>query len=308
MADPSPPPPAVKSRGKLRAEDLRAALLERLDRENEDDLFRQLEPCGSFFDLICTCCGETRPVERHCMRRWCPVCARIISARRVRRYHAAARCMRWPLFVTLTAPNLETIEQADFRAQRRAFGLLRGRKIWTERVTGGVAGFEVTNRGKGWHLHLHALIDCKWLAWYTRPPATMDSKSEVKRKCKAAATELATTWAKCLKRSEVALSALTTSVKVKRTTEADICVEILKYAVKMSDILECEEPIGDLLRAMQGCRLVTSFGALYGAAMKKMEKAVDEEDGTDRKPSACSGCGGQSWMTEGAVKWLMRGC
>jgi len=287
-----------KTEGRKTAEALRARLLERLDQEDETELQRQLEKCGSVVELICTGCGNSRGVELSCKRRWCPVCARAISARRQAKYGAACEAMAWPLFVTLTRPNEELIAQQTFRSLRQAFGRLRHRKLWKRNVVGGIAGIEVTNIGHGWHPHLHCLVDCRWLASRTPSPQRGEPKAVTRQKCCDASDELGLAWARALRLPRVSTQGGGAIFKVKRTTGTDIVREVLKYSIKMTDLIDCAEPIGDVIRAMQGCRLTTSFGSLFGKQLVIEERPA--------RTCACVQCAGTEWVPEPALKFICR--
>lgn len=206
--------------------------------------------------------------------------------------------MEWPLFITLTVPHDELDPLRQLRRLRRAFGKLRATKLWKSRTVGGVAGLEINSRSGSFHPHLHAVIDCKWLAWFTRPPQRGDSKATIKAKCRAASDELGLTWARCLKIESFDPDWCGVIFKVKRCDQTGIQREILKYSVKGSDLLDFEQPIGPIIRALQATRLVTSFGTLYGKARAN--------DGTERQPRICECCNESNWMTEHAVNALTR--
>lgn len=174
--------------------------------------------------------------------------------------------MRFPLFVTLTMANVEDLDGGAVRKLRRAFGKLRHKRIWKDRVRGGVACIEVTNIGNGWHPHLHAVIDCRWLAIKTPAPRNGEALSLRRAKYKAAAAEFSEAWAKCLGQTMA-------SVKVKRAEADEICREVVKYSVKGSDLLECVEPIGDLIRCLEMTRLMTTFGTLFGHGRRARAEA-----------------------------------
>ena len=245
-----------------------------------------LEICGRPITLTCTCCGAGRTVETRCKKRWCPVCARQISAARVSKYSGAVARMQWPLFLTLTRPNLATLKLEDIRQMRRAYRRMRQRVWWSRKVVGGVASLEVTNTGKGWHPHIHSVIDCRWLAVKTPMPKPFESRSSIRAKLKQAAKEVGAAWAE-------AMGLPRASVHVKRAytdktlqdgdvKNKSIAIEVLKYSVKPSDLVDSAEPIGDLLKLLGAARLVSSFGSCYGVQLGDEERPY--------QPAACE-CG-----------------
>lgn len=259
-----------------RARALRKQLLERLEAEEADDLVTNFRKCGDPFELTCTSCGELHTCERRCSKKWCPVCVRRLATKRSMKFRAAVAAMKWPLFVTLTMRNVDDLSQDAVRKLRRAFGKLRNRKLWKAHVKGGAASIEVTNIGNGWHPHLHAILDCEWLAWKTPKPKATDSRARKLQLCEKAAQELERVWSRCLNQT-------TASVKVKRTNEVDVVQEVLKYSVKGSDLVESPDPVAPIIRCLEATRLVTTFGTLFG---KKLIQAPEEE----RAPLMCK-CG-----------------
>ena len=247
--------------------------------------------------LTCTCCGASRTVETHCKKRWCPVCARQISAARVSKYSGAVGRMQWPLFVTLTRPNLKTLTLEDIRHMRRAYRRMRQRVWWERAVVGGVASLEVTNTGKGWHPHIHSVIDCRWLAVKTPMPRPFDTRKAIVSKLKAAAKEVGAAWADAmgLPRATVHVKRAYTDRTLKDGDPANqsIAIEVLKYSVKPSDLIECAEPVGDLLRLLGAARLVSSFGSCYGVKLGDEERKYE--------PAACD-CGViGAWLPDSIV-------
>lgn len=219
--------------------------------------------------------------------------------------------MRWPLFVTLTMRNVSEISSSDIRKLRRNFGKLRHRKLWRDRVTGGAASIEIVNTGNGWHPHLHCIIDCEWLAIKTPKIMGRDSRDEIKAKCKSAAQELERVWSKILNQE-------TSSVRVSRVSGANqpgrnkpeeksgrpqknIRFEVLKYAITAESLLSCEEPIGNMLRAIDGTRLMTTFGMAHGSKVRDIRldakarlKAERHAATADRAPRC--GCGDECFL------------
>lgn len=194
--------------------------------------------------------------------------------------------MKWPLFVTLTRPNLRTLTLGDIKHMRRAYRRMRQRVWWTRKVEGGVASLEITNTGKGWHPHIHSVIDCKWLAVKCPAPRPFETRKQIQAKLKQAAAEVGKAWADAMElpRASVHIKRAYTDKTLEAWdgTNKSIAVEVLKYSVKPDDLMECAEPIGDLLRLLGAARLVSSFGSCYGV------KLGDEE--RPYQPAACD-CG-----------------
>lgn len=275
-----------------RARCLREKLQARLMDEAEYDLASSLARCGEQFLLHCSNCGHQHAAEKRCSQKWCPVCVRKIATQRSLKYSRAAELCKWPLFLTLTRANLGTLAVADIRDFRRRFGKFRRQVFWAKNVTGGVACMEITNTGKGWHPHLHCLLDCRWLAIETPEPRPYYSRSVKADRFKRAAAELERNWSACL-------GQLVSSVHVKRTNGADIVREVCKYAVKGSDLIESPDPIGPAIWAMKSTRLVTSFGSFYGKNLVTAEEK--------KPPLPCPACAAKNaWVTDDQLKAFSR--
>lgn len=170
---------------------------------------------------------------------------------------------------------------------------MRHRALWKKRVKGGVATVEITNIGNGWHPHMHAVIDCSWLADVTPPWRPAEGRESLLRKCKAAAIEVEVAWSKCLGQP-------TSSIKIKRAHRDTIAKEVLKYTIKTSDLLASVEPIGDMIRALEKCRLMTTFGSAHGQCVKGIRQQCKDaaklkrSQEVKREDDRCT-CGDEAW-------------
>jgi hypothetical protein len=292
-------PEEVEKKVKARIEQKRA-LQARLRSEGERELASKLGECGEPITLTCICCKSQHTGRQRCKQKWCPRCCYAIATDRNVRMRGLVETFRWPLFVTLTMANANYDKPETVRVLRRAFGKLRHQKFWKKNVVGGLACIEVTDIGNGLHFHLHAVLDCQWLAIKTPRPQKGESKESMRAKFKAAAMELERAWAKILKQP-------TASVKVKRCSASTITKEVIKYAMKGSELLSMQRPIGPLIRALQGTRLMTTFGSVFGSKVEE-----PESDGCElENPFKCCsdpqwrpGAAGlvQSWGYEDRVK------
>lgn len=188
------------------------------------------------------------------MVRYCPACAPAVTARRMSRWQIPIERIRWPLFITLTIPNSE--DPDSLRTLRKHWAKFRRRKIMRQQVKGGIATFEVTNKGRGWHPHLHAVADCEWLAIHVPKPTRRDSADVIAEKCKLAQEELSAAWAH-------QIGNVDGIVWVRRVSGKGIPSEILKYAVKGSDLLASPVPIAPMLYALKATRTLSGWGTLF---------------------------------------------
>lgn len=279
IAAESPEERKLRIRGIVAAQ--RAALAARLDREEAFDLSAKLHDCGLPASLTCTSCGGKHSVETRCKRRWCPSCARAISVQRIQRYERRLQHLQWPLWLTLTIRNRDDLSVIDdLKAGWKQF---RRRKLFTTHTVGGLWALEVTERGNGYHPHIHAMLDCKWLAADTPPPAPGDSKAHVAEKITYAKAELASVWGECIGQ-EIGIA-----LAVRKSGPTAIR-ELLKYAVKGTDLLETLLPIADLIRAIDAGRTISTFGSLRNGKLPP-----EPED--DSPGLACTSCGNSgSWL------------
>ena len=236
--------------------------------------------------MRCQCCGNGKVGRSRCKKRYCPECQGLLAAERKRELAPLVRKFKWPLFVTLTCANTATPE--GLRHVQKAFCKLRRKKIWTAHVVGGIAAYEITDRGNGYHPHVHMVIDCEWLAFKTPRPLRGMAPNKVKALCKAAHVELSEEWAKCLKQPGNAI------VWVTRCNAATILDEVCKYAVKGSDLVEVAGSAGDVIDAINKCRLMSTWGTAY----KRGEPQ-------ERHPLACEACGEVGCILPDAVATAM---
>jgi hypothetical protein len=280
---PNPEKQAAYEAHRLRRCLARGALRDRLLEEGANDLASRLDRCGQPIPLTCTGCGrESAPLSR-CDRKWCPSCAPKLATLMVEKYTTLTAQMKWPLFVTWTTLNYD---EPDVRPLRKAWGKLRRLRWFRRLVPGGVAAFECTEHGKGYHWHIHALLDCKWIAPTVPHPPYGCSKAQWHRSAVAACTETAEQWSLCTGRES--------SIDVRRVWGRDggdvrrATAEVLKYCVSAETLLGMNGPVAPFIRLLQGTRLITSFGTMFGKAPKppKRPPLMCECGCSDRMPTA----------------------
>jgi len=258
------PPSADSLRAQLRAQifakrnEDRAALAAKLDACGADDLAARLEKCGQPLAMTCTNCGHAKSIFTRCDLKWCPSCAPLLAHEKVTRYAPICAEFLSPLFVTLTVKNYS--DRVGVRELRRAFTALRRHRWFKKCVRGGVASFEVTNRGKGWHPHIHALMDCRWLSVTVHRPPPGCSNDAFRAAARRALNEVADIWSLAVKRKG--------TLKVRAVFKRDdgdstaAMREVIKYSVKPSDLIEADEP-DVLIRELSLSRNLVSWGSAY---------------------------------------------
>jgi len=193
----------------------------------------------------------------------CPLCAIRRGGKALQKYQeryavlTAARPDLRPFLVTLTVRNGDDLGeryQHLSESWRRLMARRREpRQLSSLReASGGVASVEFTNRGKGWHPHVHALV----LA--AQMPSERDLRGE---------------WEK------ITGDSFMCDVRPITDPVAGFC-EVFKYAVKFSDL----EPADNwhAFHVLHGRRLLTSFGAFRGVEVP--DELLDGTDDLDALP------------------------
>jgi hypothetical protein len=237
--------------------EIRRQLREKLKEEGRYDLAAVLTKCEEVVWMQCVCCTDRFAVERGCGKRWCPMCAPRIAAKRLDRAARLVGRFRWPLAVTLTMKNVKEGEGC-VEKMKDAFRKFRRTDFWEDRVKGGVAGFEVTHRGRGFHPHLHALVDCRWLAVATPEPRRNQTADGIKSLCERAQDELAEVWGAYVQGKKA-------SVWVNRAWGKSL-IETLKYAIKPSDLLKVSCDASEIIDEIDRGRMMTTFGHAHACA------------------------------------------
>jgi len=118
-----------------------------------------LEEEHRFVTIYCSHCGHPIRVQLNCGDRTCPICRKKWYGHH---YFSLLECVKnWKecFFLTLTAKNIPDQEftKEYLKGMRREFAALRRR--YESRISGGFYVVQATNRGNGWHVHLHVLFD-----------------------------------------------------------------------------------------------------------------------------------------------------
>ena len=123
----------------------------------------KLELCHSYYTVcVCSGCNTVRKFPNRCDLFFCPECAHSLSRERKRQVEWWLPSLHQPKHVVLTVKNIPDLSAAHLGQLKNWFARLRRRKICSNWV-GGFYSLEVTNEGKGWHLHLHILVEAKWI-------------------------------------------------------------------------------------------------------------------------------------------------
>ena len=190
----------------------------------------------------------------------CPVCARIRAAKQVARYLERLDVIREDrpkiklALLTLTVKNGPDLEERfkhlqkswkTYQDRRRDF-LKKGRGFNELcKVDGSVFSYEVTNKGNGWHPHLHAIV------------ALNDYINQ---------DDLSLEWQGITGDSHIV------DIRLIKGDPAEGFLEVFKYALKFSE-LSLKHNLHAYL-SLSGKRLQGSFGIFHG--VKTPEKMTDD--------------------------------
>lgn len=124
----------------------------------------KLELCHSYYTVcICNDCKLVRRFPNRCDQFYCPECQHALQAERQKQVAWWAKECKHPKHVVLTIKNIPDLTPGHVDEFRRMFTRLRRRKFARNWV-GGFYRMECTNEGRGWHLHLHALVESRYIS------------------------------------------------------------------------------------------------------------------------------------------------
>lgn len=226
-----------------------------------------LENCHTKYTFaICKGCSTVSKFPNRCDNFFCAECQPRCTADRQKAVEWWTREVTQPKHVVLTVQNVLWLSAGHVREFRKWFTKLR-RSKFARNWVGGFYTIEVTNEGRGWHLHLHALVDAKWI----------DSFG------------LSAAWSK-------ATNGLGRIVKVKDARGRDYLNEVTKYLVKGPQLAAwSKEEIATFVDAFRGVRTFGVFGDLYG---KRTEFSEWWKLQRKTKPQCTCGCSDMHYLTE----------
>lgn len=237
------------------------------------DLAKKLEHCHTKYTFtVCNDCGRTGQFPNRCDTFLCPECQPRLANERKEAVAWWALRITQPKHVVLTLRNQPEISAHHIKEVKRWFRNLRARRF-ADNWNGGFYALEVTNEGRGWHIHLHALVNARWID----------------------AAELARQWDSVTNHNGHI-------VKVKDTRHTTFLQEVTKYVCKGSQLATwTPDQIRSFAEALTDQRTFGVFGSLYGARTEYAEwiKAIREH-----KPLCTCGSCNISYYDEAA--WLAR--
>jgi hypothetical protein len=127
---------------------------------------------GSEHDFItvqCVCCGHTARVPVYCGNRFCNICHSQRQKRVKNRINWLVRNrpkVKGTMLkhLTLTVRNRKDLD-GMVRHLVKSFRKFRQRKYFKKHVIGGAFVVEITEKGNGWHAHIHCIIQAYLVEW-----------------------------------------------------------------------------------------------------------------------------------------------
>jgi hypothetical protein len=231
----------------------------KLRKAGAEEIATKLEDCHAHTTVaVCTNCAKVTTFANRCDLFFCPQCASRLQRERESQVGWWAKEIPQPKHVILTVRNFINLTPDAVEWFRAAWSKLR-RSKFAANWRGGFYRFEVTNEGKGWHLHLHALVDADWIDQFG----------------------LSEQWAKNTNGAGYI-------VKVKDARGTDYLHEVTKYVVKGHQLAAWQpEQILQFVTAFTGKRTFGVFGSLYG---KRTEFADWIADLKSERPACECGC------------------
>lgn len=115
----------------------------------------------------CSHCSNVFHVPLSCGDRFCPICTSSRRRKVKAKLNAIVKSLKFRdrygiKFLTLTIPNQED-PRAAFKTIQRSFRRLRQRAFWKWKVEGGAWVVEITGRPGKWHVHIHAVLQSKYI-------------------------------------------------------------------------------------------------------------------------------------------------
>ena len=123
----------------------------------------QDDPMHPWKTILCLHCGFPWRVKVSCGSRVCPVCRRKWFGYHFKALYDLVSTWKQTRSLTLTTRNIPDAEfsREDVLRIRRHFSQLRAH--FKKQIAGGFYVVQATNRGHGWHLHLHIIYDGEFI-------------------------------------------------------------------------------------------------------------------------------------------------
>mgnify|MGYP001206558597 CR=1 FL=1 len=250
----------------------RDAIVTKLRQANEHGIADKIHKCHTEQTVQrCDGCSKIVTFWNRCDLVVCPICQPRLAYERKKAVQWWTKQVHQPKHVVLTCRNTATITRETVDNFKRAIRRLRRRKI-ARGWRGGFGCLEITNEGRGWHLHAHLLVDANWI----------DAKA------------LALTFGD-LVGQEFAI------VHVADARGEQFLHQVSKYVVKGNQLQRwTPNDVAAFVLALQGTRTFFTFGDLYKreAAFRAVLNGLSDA----RRKCQC-GCNKFSYFTPDEWEW-----
>lgn len=242
------------------------ALAAKLESVGQDTFAGKLRGCHTDLSFaVCNACGIRKPFWNRCDILWCPQCSPRLANKRLESLMWFVLKMRQPKHIVLTIRNVPNLTKAFLRNSQKALTRLRRCKIFRG-CRSGFWAMEITNKGRGWHVHFHLVADCPW----------MDVRA------------LSDTWRAC---NRMDSGVVWIEDATKGGLKANLPRYVTKYTAKGFGLHEWEaQELAQFVTAIQGVRVFGVFGELLGA--RKEWRQFIKDTKKYRRRCACGAC---SW-------------
>lgn len=211
--------------------------------------------CCRYAKLVATRTGGVAVRSKPCRDRCCPRCATARGKRVADRIAQMVQRMNAPRFLTLTIQTDGLSLEDAISKLMESFRRLRRRPEWREKVIGGVYVVEVTRGQSGdrWHPHLHCIVDGYF--WLQQTISKL--------------------W--------LAITGDSSIVHIEAIVDRGKTANYIgRYIGKPTGWEEWGYPeLSEFARAMQGKRLVHTFGSLHNAKCDPPDELLEHRH--DRK-------------------------
>lgn len=212
----------------------------------ESTQYENLLRCGEEkIYMTCKCCGAVEEYSYRCNLKFCPRCQWRIAKTREEKIKVWAAHVKQPKHLVLTQKNFPALTRSTLKNHLGALQKFRRTELFKP-VRGGCVSVEITNEGRGWHLHSHWLLDVPFL--------------DVR--------EAAIIWGK-LVGQEFGI------VHIRDVREKSFVQEVCKYLAKGNELSQWPpEQLLEFVTAIRGRRFFFCFGSLFkqGDAIRQQLK------------------------------------
>ena len=189
--------------------------------------------------------------------------------RRAEEVRAWANTLRQPKHLVLTSRNHDVLTRSAVGTNLKAIAAIRRRRL-ASNWTSGTWTMELTNEGRGWHLHFHLLIESRWI----------DTPN------------IARAWAQLVGQDDAAI------VWCRDARAKSYCAEVAKYIAEAQAVAAWSAlDIAQAMDAMHRHRAFGVFGSAFGARTEWRRQILAAR----HERSKCT-CGACNWHIEEAWK------